>query len=91
MEAFALRDLSFAYPGGAGKALDGVNLTVERGSFLVLCGPSGSGKSTLLRQLKPALTPHGVRSGKILFGGRPLTDLSRQDQAARIGFVQQDP
>ena len=91
MEAFALRDLSFAYPGGTGKALDGVNLTVERGSFLVLCGPSGSGKSTLLRQLKPALTPHGVRSGKILFGGRPLTDLSRQDQAARIGFVQQDP
>ena len=49
METFAIRDLSFSYPGQKGRALDGLSMTVEQGAFVVLCGPSGCGKSTLLR------------------------------------------
>ena len=91
MSSFSIHSLSFAYPGAQTKALDEVSFAAEPGDFLVLCGPSGCGKTTLLRQLKPALTPHGVRSGTILFEGRPLEDLDLRAQSSAIGFVQQDP
>ena len=58
---------------------------------MVLCGKSGSGKTTLLRHLKPVLTPHGKRSGEILFGGIPMEQVSQHDQAAKIGYVMQNP
>ena len=91
MELFALRDLTFTYPGQSAPALSHIDLTVERGEFLTLFGPSGCGKTTLLRQLKPALTPHGVRTGAVLFRGQPLEGLNRRTQAAAIGFVLQSP
>ena len=58
---------------------------------MVLCGKSGSGKTTLLRHLKPVLTPHGKRSGEIRFGGVPMEQVSQRDQAAKIGYVMQNP
>ena len=76
MALIQLRDLTFTYPGGTAPALDHVTLDVHEGEFLTLCGPSGCGKTTLLRQLKPALAPHGARTGDILFRGRPLEGLS---------------
>ncbi len=91
MSVFAIRNLTFSYPEQARRALDEVSLEVEQGEFLVLCGPSGCGKSTLLRHLKPVLTPHGRRSGEILFEGRPLEELEAREQAGRIGFVRQSP
>ncbi len=91
METFALRNLSFSYPGQEEKAVNGVSLTVKRGEFLVLCGPSGCGKSTLLRQLKTVLTPYGERSGEIFFEGKPLCEVDERTQSQRIGFVQQSP
>lgn len=91
METLALRGLTFTYPQHSSPALDRVTLTVEQGDFFVLCGPSGCGKSTLLRQCKTVLTPHGSRSGEILFQGKPLEDCGQRQQAQRIGFVQQSP
>ena len=58
---------------------------------MVLCGRSGSGKTTLLRHLKSVLTPHGKRSGRILFCGTPLEEVPQEEQAARIGYVMQNP
>ena len=89
MELVSIRNLTFTYPEQTASALCDVSLTLERGSFTVLCGPSGSGKSTLLRQLKPVLTPHGAREGTISFDGAPLDTLSPRAQAERIGFVRQ--
>ena len=91
MVQLQLNDLTFFYPGQTVPALSKVNLTVERGEFLVLCGPSGSGKSTLLRLLKPALAPHGRVEGARLWEGRPLEELDRREQAQSIGFVLQSP
>ena len=91
MALFTIENLSFTYPGQTAPAIDRLTLTVPEGAFLVLCGPSGCGKSTLLRQLKPALAPHGVRQGRILFRGAPLEQADQRTQAARIGFVQQSP
>ena len=58
---------------------------------MVLCGKSGSGKTTLLRHLKPVLAPHGKKNGTILFDGIPMEQVSQRDQAAKIGYVMQNP
>lgn len=91
MAHFQIKDLTFSYPGSSRPVLDQINLTVEKGEYILLCGKSGSGKTTLLRHLKPVLTPHGSHSGEILFGTLPLSQLSPLDQAAKIGFVMQNP
>jgi energy-coupling factor transporter ATP-binding protein EcfA2/uncharacterized membrane protein len=91
MDAVKIENLSFSYPGAAEPALDGVSLTVEKGEFFVLCGASGSGKSTLLRLVKPSLSPHGAREGRVLFFGTPVDDLPHRDESAKLGFVQQSP
>jgi NitT/TauT family transport system ATP-binding protein len=75
----------FTSERGTVTALDNIDLTIPRGSFLTLLGPSGCGKSTLLRVMADLVAPS---SGRIsVLGGAP--------QAAResrqIGFVFQDP
>ena len=92
MAHFEIKDLSFSYAGTKGKkSLDGVNLSIEKGEYIVLCGKSGSGKTTLLRQLKSVLAPHGNKQGEILFNGTPIENVSQQDQSAKIGYVMQNP
>ena len=91
MEILTAEGLSFTYPGSSTPALQALELHVDAGEFLVLAGASGSGKSTLLRQFKPAMTPHGLRQGRILFRGAPLEALDARAAADQIGFVQQDP
>lgn len=91
MELLQVKDLSFTYPNRDEAALSGLNFTVERGSFTVLCGQSGSGKTTLLRLLKRELAPHGTLDGEVLYCNEPLADLDDRRSAAEIGFVRQDP
>lgn len=86
-----VRDFSFAYPGGTMEILHDVNLSVEEGEFLVLCGTSGCGKSTLLRNLKSALAPSGAKTGEILFCGKLLEEVGQREQSAEIGYVLQNP
>ena len=92
MAHFQIENLSFSYPAAKGKeSLHDVNLTIQKGEYVVLCGKSGSGKTTLLRQLKSVLAPHGKKSGQVLFNGISLDKVSQRDQSGKIGYVMQNP
>lgn len=91
MALFTLENVSFTYPGAARAALSSIHASIESGTFNVICGLSGSGKTTLLRLFKPSLTPHGACTGSFLFEGKPLSALGAEEEARRIGFVQQSP
>ena len=64
-----IRDLVKVYPRGA-RALDGIDLDIRKGEFVVLIGLSGSGKSTLLRCINRLVEP---TSGRVMFGGADVT------------------
>lgn len=85
------KELSFFYPDSATPALNKVQIAIDPGEFVVLCGPSGSGKSTLLRLLKKDIAPHGDLKGMIYLKGRAFSELSPEVHAQEFGFVFQDP
>ena len=70
------------------RALDGVDLDVEKGAFIALVGPSGSGKSTLLNLIGGLDRP---TSGRLWVEDQELEQLSRRAltelRLRRIGFV----
>ena len=91
MAYLTVTDLTFTYNGSSTPALAGCSLSVGEGEFLLVVGRSGCGKTTLLRSLKPALAPHGKRTGTVTLGGTPIGELSPRDAATLVGFVGQDP
>ncbi len=91
MELFTIRGLGFTYPGETNVALSQIDLAVNQGEFVVLCGESGCGKTTLLRLLKPTVAPAGEKTGEIFFCGNLLDDVDERQLASEIGFVMQNP
>ncbi|WP_407421619.1 ABC transporter ATP-binding protein [Methanobrevibacter sp.] len=86
MELIRLTNVLKQYDGGAVTALNNINLSIEKGSFVSIIGPSGSGKSTLLNMLGALDTPD---SGHVLINGvdlareKDLSDFRRHE----IGFI----
>lgn len=91
MTILQIDNLSFQYPDTEKKALDGVSFSVRAGEFVVICGESGCGKTTLLKMLKRELSPHGEKSGSILYGGVEQAALDDRTAACEIGYVLQNP
>ena len=90
MALVEMKDVTRAYTSGDHelKALDGVNLSLEEGKFIVVLGPSGAGKSTLLNLLGGLDSP---TSGTITVDGRDISKLSGDElaeyRAEKVGFV----
>jgi len=82
MAQITLDQVTKEFSGGI-RAVDGVDLTIESGEFLVLVGPSGCGKSTLLRMIAGL---EEVTGGTILIGGREVTHLSPRDRDIAMVF-----
>ncbi len=68
--------------------IDGVNLEIRAGEFILLMGGNGSGKTTLIKHLNRLLDPD---EGLVLMDGRPLREHSRRDIARNLGFLFQNP
>jgi putative ABC transport system ATP-binding protein len=86
MELIRLTNVLKQYDDGAVTALNNINLSIEKGSFVSIIGPSGSGKSTLLNMLGALDNPD---SGQVIINGidlatqKDLSDFRRHE----IGFV----
>ncbi len=89
-ELLVARNVVKDYPSGDTtlRVLKGVTLSIEPGRITAIVGPSGAGKSTLLHILGFLDRP---TSGEVVYRDRPLSLLSRADQArvrnAHFGFV----
>jgi ABC-type multidrug transport system fused ATPase/permease subunit len=81
-----LDDVSFAYPGASGKALNGLTLKIAAGDFLCVMGPTGAGKSTALDVLLGLLSPD---AGRVVIDGVPLGRENGEAWRRSIGFVPQ--
>jgi putative ABC transport system ATP-binding protein len=87
---YELTDVHKSFRRGSAtvQALDGVNLTIDKGEFLAVQGPTGQGKSTLLLLLGGLDRP---TSGSVMFEGRDLARLPEAElaglRAAEFGFV----
>lgn len=70
------------------RALDGVDLVIDRGSFTAIMGPSGSGKSTLMHCLAGLDSP---TAGRVWLGQREITELADRElthlRRTEVGFV----
>lgn len=93
MEMIKTQDLAFTYPGTEDqvntRALRGVDVTIERGSFVVILGHNGSGKPTLAKTFNAVLLPSG---GKVYVEGMDTMDESLLlEIRRRVGMVFQNP
>ena len=93
MTILETKDLRKVYGSGDTevRALDGVDLTVEKGEFVAVVGTSGSGKSTLLHMLGGLDRP---TAGTVTVDGRELSALKDEEltifRRRKIGFVFQN-
>ena len=83
MATIAFEDISCVYPGAERPSVDGLNLEIEDGEFLVLVGPSGCGKSTTLRMLAGL---EEASSGRILIGDKDVTHTAPKDRDIAMVF-----
>ena len=93
MDMIKTENLTFSYPGVEGegntRALRGVDVTIERGSFIVVLGHNGSGKSTLAKTFNAVLLPGG---GKVWVEGMDTADEALLlEIRRRVGMVFQNP
>ena len=82
-------NVHYTYPGDELESLCGVDLTIEKGSFVAVLGRNGSGKSTLAKHMNAILVPD---AGRVLIDGIDTADEARMlELRRRVGMVFQNP
>ncbi|MBA3843258.1 MAG: sn-glycerol-3-phosphate ABC transporter ATP-binding protein UgpC, partial [Actinobacteria bacterium] len=82
MGEIVLDGVTKEFAGGV-RAVDGVDMTIADGEFMVLVGPSGCGKTTLLRSIGGLET---ISAGRIMIDGRDVTGASPSDRDLAMVF-----
>jgi energy-coupling factor transporter ATP-binding protein EcfA2 len=93
LPAIAAKNLSFTYAGAEKPSMDEINLSIDKGEFVVLTGPSGCGKTTLCRCFN-GLIPNfysGDLRGQLEVDGLDVAGMSTAQLATHVGFVFQNP
>ncbi|WP_406300967.1 ABC transporter ATP-binding protein/permease (plasmid) [Embleya sp. NBC_00888] len=82
-----VKDVSFTYPGRDHKALDGVDVTLTKGTIVAFAGENGSGKTTLAKLIAGLYRPE---SGSIEWDGVDVADADRTSVFDQVALVPQD-
>jgi len=85
--AVSYENVGFSYPNAEGNAVEGINVSLEKGKVVALVGASGSGKSTLAALL-PRL--YDVNQGRILVDGIDIQSVSVESLRKQIAVVTQE-
>ncbi len=91
-QVIELKDVSYCYPRATVESLKRVDLTVEKGKFVVLMGRTGAGKTTLslcLNGLIPQLM-QGDLTGEVIVAGKETSNYRVQELAKQVGLVLQE-
>ena len=83
----SFENVHFSYPTGTG-VLEGVDLRVEPGEIVALCGPTGAGKTSLLNLLPRFYDP---TEGRVLLGGVDVADMRIHELRHAVAIVTQKP
>ncbi|PCJ98097.1 MAG: ABC transporter [Zetaproteobacteria bacterium] len=82
-----IKNLSFGYNTDAKPLLHNINLTLNRGDVISICGNRGSGKTTLLKLLAGLYTP---ANGNVFIDGAPATQYPARELVHHIGYLPMD-
>ena len=80
------KDLSFTYPERQNRALENLNLTIQKGKKIAILGKTGSGKSTLLQLL---VRNYDANQGELLLAGKPIADYAEDTLRSQFCFLTQ--
>ena len=80
------KDLSFTYPERQNRALENLNLTIQKGKKIAILGKTGSGKSTLLQLL---VRNYDANQGELFLAGKPIADYAEDTLRSQFCFLTQ--
>ena len=80
------KDLSFTYPERQNRALENLNLTIQKGKKVAILGKTGSGKSTLLQLL---VRNYDANQGQLFLAGKPIADYAEDTLRNQFCFLTQ--
>ena len=80
------KDLSFTYPERQNRALESLNLTIQKGQKVAILGKTGSGKSTLLQLL---VRNYDANQGQLFLAGKPIADYAEDTLRSQFCFLTQ--
>lgn len=80
------KDLSFTYPERQNRALENLNLTIQKGKKIAILGKTGSGKSTLLQLL---VRNYDANQGELSLAGKPISDYAEDTLRSQFCFLTQ--